>query len=127
MVATTGTDEASRTTEPVPSRLRRSRPVVIVLALAFFFLELTNPVLWSLPMDMAPDHAGTAGGLMNTGFGVAGILSPAIFGLLVDRTGGWVTPFAVSAGLLVVGGLTSLAIDPDKKVSPMGDHAPADA
>lgn len=90
--------------------------VTVCLALAFFFLELTNPVLWSVPMDLAPDHAGTAAGLMNTGFGIAGILSPAIFGLLVDQTGSWAVPFAVSAGLLLVGGLTSLWIDPENKL-----------
>lgn len=99
--------------------------VTVCLACAFFFLELCNPVLWSLPMDMAPDHAGTAGGLMNTGFGIAGILSPAIFGLLVDQTGGWVTSFAVSAGLLVVGAITALWIDPNKRVIASG--APAGA
>lgn len=90
--------------------------VTVCLGLAFFFLELTNPVLWSIPMDLAPDHAGTAGGLMNTGFGIAGILSPAIFGLLVDQTGSWVVPFAVSAGLLVVGALAALRIDPENKL-----------
>ena len=30
----------------------------ISLALAFFFLELTNSTIWALPMDVAPDHAG---------------------------------------------------------------------
>ena len=88
--------------------------VTTCLALAFFFLELTNPVLWSMPMDIAPDHAGTAGGLMNTGFGIAGILSPALFGLMVDRTDSWVVPFMVSAGLLLVGGLTALRVDQSK-------------
>lgn len=86
------------------------------LALAFFFLELTNPVLWSIPMDIAPQHAGTAGGIMNTGFGVAGILSPFIFGLLVDRTGAWQVSFAVSAALLFVGAATSFFINPTAKV-----------
>jgi MFS family permease len=90
--------------------------VTVCLAFAFFFLELTNPVLWSVPMDLAPDHAGTAAGLMNTGFGIAGILSPAIFGLLVDQTGNWAVPFAVSAALLLTGGLTSLAIDPENRL-----------
>ncbi|TNC27702.1 MFS transporter [Amycolatopsis alkalitolerans] len=90
--------------------------VTVCLALAFFFLELTNPVLWSIPMDIAPEHAGTAGGLMNTGFGLAGIASPAIFGLLVDQTRSWVVPFAVSAGLLLVGGIIASRIDPDKKL-----------
>lgn len=98
--------------------------VTVCLALAFFFLELTNPVLWSVPMDLAPDHAGTAGGLMNTGFGVAGVVSPAIFGLLVDQTGDWVVSFLVSAVLLLVGGLTALRIDPSNPV-PSPQHREA--
>lgn len=86
--------------------------VTVCLALAFFFLELTNSVLWAIPMDIAPQHAGTAGGLMNTGFGVAGILSPFMFGLLVDQTHSWQVPFAVSAALLFIGAALALRIDP---------------
>jgi MFS family permease len=97
--------------------------VTVCLAAAFFFLELTNPVLWSIPMDLAPDHAGTAGGVMNLGFGVAGIVSPAIFGFLVDKTGSWVVPFAVSAGLLALGALAALRIDPENKLPTLGDKA----
>lgn len=89
----------------------------VCLAFAFFMLELTNSVLWSIPMDIAPNHAGTAGGLMNTGFGVAGILSPFLFGLLNDLTGSWVLPFAVSAVLLLIGGLSALFIDPTKRLA----------
>ena len=36
---------------------------VALLSASFFFLELTNAVLWSLPMDIAGAHAGTAGGM----------------------------------------------------------------
>jgi sugar phosphate permease len=86
--------------------------VTISLALAFFSLELCNSVLWAIPMDIAPRHAGTAGGLMNTGFGVAGITSPLTFGFLLDQTGNWVVPFAVSAALLLVGALASLRVKP---------------
>lgn len=82
------------------------------LALSFFFLELTNAVLWAIPMDIAPQHAGTAGGLMNTGFGIAGILSPLVFGMLLDATGSWQVPFAVSAALLFMGAVAALRIDP---------------
>ena len=88
----------------------------VCLALAFFFLELTNPVLWSIPMDIAPRHAGTAGGMMNTGFGIAGIASPFVFGLLLDRTGSWEVPFVVSAALLFIGAATSMVIDPTAKI-----------
>jgi len=86
--------------------------VTICLAASFFFLELCNSVLWAIPMDIAPRHAGTAGGLMNTGFGVAGILSPVTFGFLLDQTGSWVVPFGVSAALLFIGAALALRVNP---------------
>jgi MFS family permease len=86
--------------------------VAICLSLAFFFLELTNSVLWALSMDMAPRYAGTAGGLMNMGFGIAGVLSPTVFGMLVQHTGSWQVPFIASVVLLAFGVLLSLRIDP---------------
>ena len=88
----------------------------VCLAASFFFLELTNPILWSMPMDIAPTHAGTAAGLMNTGFGIAGILSPFIFGLLVDRTGSWEVPFILSSALLFVGAGAAMFIDPTRRI-----------
>ena len=89
---------------------------VFLLAAAFFFLELTNAVLWTLPLDIAGQYAGTAGGMMNTGFGVAGMISPVVFGVLIQRTGHYELPFFISAGLLLVGALCSLGIDPTLKV-----------
>jgi MFS family permease len=97
--------------------------VTISLTLSFFFLELTNSVLWTIPMDIAPDHAGVASGLMNTGFGVAGIVSPIVFGFLIDRTGNWQLPFALSVVLLAIGTLLSLRVDPrplDAELVPAG-------
>jgi ACS family D-galactonate transporter-like MFS transporter len=85
---------------------------VILLSLSFFFLELTNAVLWSLPLDIAGKYAGTAGGMMNTGFGVAGMVSPVVFGYLIERTGSYDLPFMISGALLGVGALASLFINP---------------
>jgi len=91
----------------------------ISLAGAFFFLELTNSTIWALPMDIAPAHAGAASGLVNTGFGVAGVLSPAIFGLLLQSSGGnWQLPIAVSVVILAVGALCALRVDPARRVTP---------
>jgi ACS family D-galactonate transporter-like MFS transporter len=89
---------------------------VSYLALAFFFLELTNAVLWALPMDIAGPYAGTAGGVMNTGFGIAGMISPVAFGFLIDRTGRYEVPFFVSAGLLLIGAACAFAVDPTRTV-----------
>jgi len=86
----------------------------ICLSLAFFFLELIVGPIWSIPMDIAPRYAGSASGMMNFGFGVAGIISPFSFGYLVDRTGGWVFPFVASLVLLPIGAMLALRLRPDK-------------
>src|SRR6185295_5745128 len=98
---------------------------VVLLAAAFFFLELTNAVLWSLPIDIAGAYAGTAGGMMNTGFGIAGMISPVVFGLIIERTGRYDLPFLVSAGLLLVGAAAALFINPAHTVA--GAAVPASA
>jgi ACS family D-galactonate transporter-like MFS transporter len=67
-------------------------------------------------LDIAGPYAGTAGGMMNTGFAVAGMISPIVFGLLIERTGHYELPLLISAGLLFLGAICSLAIDPTAKV-----------
>jgi MFS family permease len=84
------------------------------LSLAFFFAELIVAPIWSIPMDIAPRYAGTASGMMNFGFGVAGLVSPSSFGYLVDRTGSWVIPFIGSTALLLLGAILALRLRPDQ-------------
>jgi sugar phosphate permease len=86
----------------------------IGLSLAFFFAELVVAPIWSIPMDIAPRYAGSASGLMNFGFAVAGLVSPSSFGYLVDRTGSWVVPFAGSIALLLLGAILTTRLRPDK-------------
>jgi len=69
--------------------------------------------IWSVPMDIAPQHAGTASGMMNFGFGLAGIISPVFFGVLIDATGSWALPFVGSIVLLLIGALLALRLRPD--------------
>jgi ACS family D-galactonate transporter-like MFS transporter len=90
---------------------------VVLLAAAFFFLELSNAVLWTLPLDIAHTYAGTAGGMMNTGFGVAGMISPVVFGVLIERTGHYELPLFISAALLLVGAICALWVDPTATVA----------
>lgn len=99
---------------------------VALLAASFFFLELTNAVLWSLPLDIAGKFAGTAGGMMNTGFGVAGMISPVAFGYLIQVTGSYEVPFLISAVLLGVAAVCSFWIDPTNKLQdPLEAPSPA--
>jgi len=84
------------------------------LTLAFFSAELIVAPIWSVPMDIAPRYAGTASGMMNFGFGVAGLVSPSSFGYLVDRTGSWVVPFIASVVLLLLGAALASRLRPEK-------------
>jgi MFS family permease len=85
----------------------------LCLSLAFFFAELIVGPIWSVPMDITPRYAGTASGMMNFGFAVAGLISPLSFGYLVDRTGSWVVPFIASIALLLVGAVLGSGLRPD--------------
>ncbi len=87
------------------------------LTLAFFFAELIVAPIWAVPMDIAPRYAGTASGMMNFGFGVAGLVSPSSFGYLVDRTGSWVVPFIGSIVLLLAGAALASCLRPDRPFS----------
>ncbi|WP_066066814.1 MFS transporter [Neobacillus soli] len=95
--------------------------IAISMSLAFFFLELCNANLWAIPMDIAPNYSGTASGMMNTGFGVAGMLSPVAFGFLISVSGNWQVPFIMSVVLLLIGVLVTLRIDPSKKLEMESD------
>ncbi|WP_036049689.1 MFS transporter [Bradyrhizobium sp. Tv2a-2] len=88
------------------------------LAAAFFSVELVVGPIWAVPMDIAPKYSGSASGMMNFGFGTAGIISPVVFGYLVDRTGSWTLPFAGSVGLLLLGAALAFRMHPDKPFEP---------
>lgn len=93
--------------------LHNLRLAAVSLSLAFLFAELIVAPIWSVPMDIAPRYAGTASGMMNFGFAIAGIVSPSTFGYLVDHTGSWVVPFAVSVLLLILGAILAARLRPD--------------
>jgi len=86
----------------------------VCLSLAFFFAELIVAPIWAVPMDIAPRYAGSASGMMNFGFGIAGLISPSSFGYLVDRTGSWVFPFIGSILLLLLGAFLAWRLRPDQ-------------
>ena len=96
------------------------KTVAICLSLACFFSELVVAPIWAVPMDIAPRYAGTASGMMNFGFGIAGILSPLVFGALLDLTGSWAAPFCGSIALLLVGSGLSFFMRPDRPFEPDG-------
>ena len=88
--------------------------IALCLSGAFFFLEMVIGPIWSVPMDIAPDYAGTASGILNTGAAIAGIITPVVFGIIVDRTGNWTLPFAGSICLQIVGAIAAFWMHPEQ-------------
>jgi MFS family permease len=92
-------------------------PVVAALSLAagFFFAEFTIGPMWAIPMDIAPRFSGTASGLMNTGSALAAILSPMVFGVVIDATGNWSLPFIGTIGLMLAGCVAAFWMRPEDR------------
>ena len=88
---------------------------LVFLSAGFFFSEMTIGPMWATPMDIAPEHSGTASGIMNSGSALAAIISPVVAGYLIDRTGNWQLPFVGSMILMGVGVLLAHRMRPDSK------------
>ena len=89
---------------------------ILCLTGSLFFLELVISPAWAVPMDVGGEFSGTVSGVMNMAGSVAASFSPIIFGFLIQR-GMWITPFFISASVLLTGALIwAFLIDPEKSV-----------
>lgn len=83
-----------------------SDPIVAALCLAFataFILCVEGP-FWSMMMSIAGSKSGMAGGIMNMGSNIGGLISPALTPVIASRIG-WENALLISAALSVAGGL----------------------
>jgi MFS family permease len=88
---------------------------IVCLASGFFFAEMTIGPMWAIPMDIAPEFAGTASGMMNTGSALAAIISPVMGGFLIDYFGNWDLPFVGSILLMGVGVVLAFRMQPESR------------
>ena len=98
--------------------------IAACLSAAFFFAELIVAPIWAVPMDIAPEYSGTASGFMNFGFGMAGMISPVVFGWIIDSTGRWDYPFIASLGLLLIGAGLAFTMRPGERFEPAAARRP---
>jgi len=92
---------------------RQITVVLLALSGAFFFIEMVVAPVWVVPMDIAPEFAGTASGIINCGSALAGLVSPILFGYIVDMSDSWIAPFYGSVALLLGGALMACYIHPE--------------
>jgi len=78
------------------------------LAVTYGSLAIAATGIWCLPADIAPSshHVASIGGIQNFASNIAGIISPFLFGALLDKFNGDYTPaFALAAGVALLGAL----------------------
>lgn len=83
--------------------------MILFFAIAYASLSVAATGIWSLPADIAPTAKKVAsiGGIQNFASNLAGIFSPILFGMILDRThGNYVPAFALAAFMAVLGAIT---------------------
>lgn len=90
--------------------------VMLVLATASYGVCCSN--VWAITQTLAgPAAAGRWTGLQNFVGNMAGIAAPALTGFVVDRTGRFFLPFAITSGVALLGSFVWLfAVGPVKQV-----------
>ena len=83
-----------------------------LLAIAYSSLTVAGTGIWSLPADVAPSsrHIGSIGGIQNFASNLAGIFTPILIGVLVDRTGSFVLPLALIGVVALIGAFNYLVL-----------------
>jgi ACS family glucarate transporter-like MFS transporter len=110
----------------IPLMLTHSLMISLTaLCAGFFFAEMTIGPMWAIPMDIAPEHSGTASGMMNTGSALAAILSPVASGFLIDRFDNWELPFIASMVLMGIGMVLAFRMRPDSRFATGNAPVPA--
>ncbi|MDP4222351.1 MAG: MFS transporter [Bacteroidota bacterium] len=83
----------------------------ISLAFATAFILCVEGPFWAMMMRIAVGKSGTAGGIMNMGSNVGGLISPALTPVIASLIG-WENALHVAAGLAIFGALLWLGIKP---------------
>jgi sugar phosphate permease len=92
------------------------RASVACYSIAFFAMEWTVGVSWSIPLDIGGDFAGSISAFMNMCGNLGGTLSAGALGYMVGKWG-WNVPFLVTGGLCAIAGLLFLKIDATKRIA----------
>jgi len=91
---------------------------IVMIFLAIVSLGVCMSNVWAITQTLAGPHAaGRWTGLQNFVGNLAGVVAPALTGFVVDRTGQFFWPFAITSGFAMLGAFSWLVlIGPVKQV-----------
>ncbi|MHB1022212.1 MAG: MFS transporter [Acidobacteriaceae bacterium] len=95
---------------------RDVRASVILISLAAGASDFILAAAWASCADIGGIAAGTVSGAMNMTGNIGAALSPALMGLLIEKTANWNLTFLIAASLNLVGMLLWLLIHADRKL-----------
>jgi ACS family D-galactonate transporter-like MFS transporter len=83
-----------------------------LLALCYGSLTFAAASIWSLPADVAPTpgHVASIGGIQNFASNLAGVGISSFVGVMLSKTGGFVTALLVAGGFAILGACSYLFI-----------------
>ena len=89
----------------------------ISLAFATALILCVEGPFWAMMMRIAGNKSGTAGGIMNMGSNVGGLISPALTPVIASWIG-WENALHVAAVLAVIGAILWIGIKPENPPTP---------
>lgn len=88
----------------------------ISLALATALVLCVEGPFWAMMMRIAGGRSGTAGGVMNMGSNLGGLISPALTPVLAKQIG-WENALHISAALAVIAAILWLGVKPNSRTN----------
>ena len=91
---------------------------LVCLAFAYGGVGFIQPTAFAVSIDIAPRHAGSVAGAMNTAAQAGGFLSSLVFGYLVKLTESYTIPMIPMIVAFALSALTWLQIDATQPLAP---------
>lgn len=92
---------------------------VAYLTLATALVLSVEGPFWATMMELAGSRSGTAGGVMNLGSNIGGVISPMLTPILAGSLG-WKNALYVGAGISIMGAALWLGVSPTVQIAPEG-------
>lgn len=97
---------------------------VTCITIATIFAYMTPQACWSLLQEIVPaNRIGTTGGFVHLLSNIAGILSPAVTGFLIQFGGGYHSAFILASVLALVGIISLMSLVRIEQMSPVTTHS----
>jgi MFS transporter, ACS family, glucarate transporter len=98
------------------SRAHNVQLATLMLASSVGVLYLSQNCFWTLTADIAGKHAGVLSGLMNMGGQLGGAVAASVTPAVAAHYG-WNASFLIAAFLLILGSLSWIMVDPNRKLA----------